>query len=84
MADMEKQIAELPTLATVPPTPPQPPLIDEEVLAAIYETLFDTLPSKKMKITTVLLACEDEVGLPGDGSREERVAALKLLVQIDN
>ena len=81
MAEMEKQIAELPTLASVSPPPPPPVQTDEEALAAIYHKLLEYPPPPKMKFTSILLTCEDEVGLPGDGTTAERVAALKLLVQ---
>jgi len=82
MADVERQIVELSTLATVPPPPVQ---TDEEIMALIHEKRFEYARPPKMKITAVLAACEDEVGLlPGTGTMEERVAALKLLVQTDN
>jgi len=76
---MEKQIAKLLTLASVSPPPPPPVQTDEEALALIYIKLLEYPPPPKMKIAAVLFSCEAEVGLPGT---VERVAALRLLVQI--
>ena len=39
MADVERQIVELSTLATVPPPPVQ---TDEEIMALIHEKLYQT------------------------------------------
>ena len=89
---LEEQMAALDAeLATMrePGVSVTPAPVEEEsesveiVLGRVYMKLFGGSPLPRMKMTTVLAACEDEVCLPGEGSREERVAALKLIVGID-
>ena len=80
MADMESQLAELPTLASKVEPPPPSPQSDSDALDEIYLKLFDCARPPKMKTAVVLDACESDVGLPGEGTTAERVTALKLLV----
>ena len=77
---MEKQIAELPTLA-----PPPPPQTDEETLSAIYEQLFEYTPPPRMKsLPPFCSPAKMRSGCRWRMEPQTRVAALKLLVQIDN
>jgi len=42
--------------------------------------LYECECPKKMKLMAVLAACEAQCELPGEGSTEERISTLKLIV----
>jgi len=79
MADVERKIDDLPTL-TDEVSPPPPPLTDEEVLRTIYLKRFECECPRKMKLMSILLACEADCDLPSESPTEERISTLKLIV----
>jgi len=82
MAAYDEEIANLEKVGVEAEEPPRIEREEEEAdsLRRVYIMLFGEAPPKKMKKLGILLGCEDEVGIVGEGDIGARVAALRIIV----